>query len=114
MIKDSKGKHYEAQGERNINDSLLCYINDMMIDEMTLASFPFSIDAGNLYFNNLHIDHKFFELIISNKALQKKINKIELEYDGIGIASCTIEYSHSLIKCGIAYNNKRHFKRVRL
>ena len=84
-----------------------------MIDDMSLASFPFSIDTTN-YFNDLYINSKTMDLLKANMMLYSKINKIELDYDGLEIKPCTILHSQSLIRCGIAYNNKRHFKRVRL
>jgi hypothetical protein len=60
-----------------------------MIDDMSLASFPFNMDTTNQH-NNLFINNKTFDLLINNKVLQSKIDKIELDYDGLETMPCSI------------------------
>jgi hypothetical protein len=70
---------------------LVCYINDIIIDDMSLASFPFSL-ATTHYFNDLHINPKTLDLLKTNKILQSKIDKVELDYDGLETMPCSIHY----------------------
>ncbi len=60
-----------------------------MIDDMSLASFPFNMDTTNQY-NDLFINNKTFDLLNNNKVLQSKIDKIELDYDGLETVPCSI------------------------
>lgn len=60
-----------------------------MIDDMSLASFPFNMDSTH-YFNDLYINPKTLDLLKGNKVLQSKIDKIELEYDGLDTMPCSI------------------------
>ena len=58
-----------------------------MIDDMSLASFPFNMDPTN-YYNDLYINPKTLDLLRNNKVLRSKIDKIELDYDGLETMPC--------------------------
>jgi len=62
-----------------------------MIDDMSLASFPFNMDTTN-YSNDLYINNKTLDLLKTNKILQSKIDKVELDYDGLETMPCSIMY----------------------
>ena len=53
-------------------------------------------------------------MINSNKVLQSKILNVQLEYENVGTVSCSMQYPHPSIKCGIASNTNRSIKRARL
>ncbi len=62
-----------------------------MIDDMSLASFPFNMDTTD-YSNDLFINNKTLDLLKTNKILQSKIDKVELDYDGLETMPCSILY----------------------
>jgi len=62
-----------------------------MIDDMSLASFPFNMETTH-YSNDLYINPKTLDLLKTNKILQSKIDKVELDYDGLETMPCSILY----------------------
>ncbi len=62
-----------------------------MIDDMSLASFPFNTETTH-YSNDLYINSKTLDLLKTNKILQSKIDKVELDYDGLETMPCSILY----------------------
>ena len=69
ILRDSKGNQYQAQSPRNIADSQLCYLNDMKIDSLSLASFPFNMDPVG-YQTDLSMHKETLDLLSANQIMR--------------------------------------------
>jgi hypothetical protein len=53
-------------------------------------------------------------MIEANNILKKKIEKIDLLYEGVETTNCTIMYSESILRCRVANNTNEPLTKVRL